>query len=190
LKTEAFWEIANSNRSAEETELAEIIELLGNPDALTLEQIMEIASGEPDAVTLRQIAEATQTDPRAHLTQMRGYGPLYDWLEDRKNRRSVPRWLGTCGYGPARNKDANDGLWVINGRRRVVYVKKSIATRDTQRAGEALAKIDLFVHYLNTAGDGHSEKIYPHREDHLLHIPHLPVGADVPRLGSVSCQRA
>jgi hypothetical protein len=37
----------------------------------------------------------------------------------------VSKRMAECGYVPFRNK-AKDGLWKINGKRQVVYVKKDL----------------------------------------------------------------
>ena len=59
-KTQAWWDIIDANRAPEDAELADILDALGNPDAVTLEHK----------------AKAT--------------GDFYDWLGDRRNRRSIP----------------------------------------------------------------------------------------------------
>jgi hypothetical protein len=48
-------------------------------------------------------------------------GSLYEWLDDRKNRRVIPHKFEKCGYAPVRNEDATDGLWRIAGKRQAVY---------------------------------------------------------------------
>src|SRR5262245_23287490 len=44
-KTQAFWTIVDANRAPEEGELSDIIDKLGNPDAVTLHQVIEAAGG-------------------------------------------------------------------------------------------------------------------------------------------------
>jgi len=67
--------------------------------------------GNPDAVTLGQVIEQPVGRDAA------------DWLLDRKNRRAIPHRMERCGYVPVRNDTAEDGLWVINGRRQAVYAR-------------------------------------------------------------------
>jgi hypothetical protein len=100
-KTAAFWEIVDAGRATEEAELADLLDKLGNPAAITLGQ-------------LRNGAERD----------------LADWLGDRKNRRTIPHRLESCGYVPVRNPDADDGLWKIRGRRQAVYGKTAVPLRD------------------------------------------------------------
>lgn len=95
-KTPAFWAIVDANRAGEESELADVIETM---------QAM--------AFTL-------------HALQNAADGGLSEWLADRKNRRVVPHRLEKCGYEPVRNPDADDGLWKINGKRKVVYARSML----------------------------------------------------------------
>jgi hypothetical protein len=112
-KTPAFWAIADANRAPEDAELADTIEKMGNPDA----------------VTLSQITSAARTNSE-----------LYAWISDRKNRRAIPHRLEKCGYVPVRNDAAKlDGLWKINGNRVTIYAKKSLSISDRLAAASALA---------------------------------------------------
>lgn len=109
-KTEAFWDIVGANRSQEDAELADAIDRLGNPSAVTIDRISGVADDE-----------------------------LVGWLRDRKSRRQIPHRLENCGYVPVRNDDAKDGLWKLRGRRQAVYAKRSLALRDRLRAAKDLA---------------------------------------------------
>jgi hypothetical protein len=114
-KTEAFWAIANANHAPEDSELADILDRLGNPDALTLLQIADRAD--------------------------RDFGM---WLRDRKNRRLVGYRFETCGYVAVRNEGAKDGLWKISDRRQVIYAKASLSVRERYLAAQRLVgKIQL-----------------------------------------------
>ena len=44
-QTPAFWEIVSANRPPEDAELADVIDAIGNPDALTIKQLIAAASG-------------------------------------------------------------------------------------------------------------------------------------------------
>ena len=120
-KTPAFWDIVDANRAPEDAELADILDAMKNPDAVTLFQLL-------GHVTLLQATHAT--------------GPLGEWLRDRKNRRAIPHRLEKCGYTPIRNGMAGDGLWVINGSRQVVYAKDGLSVSDRLKAANELAKQD------------------------------------------------
>jgi hypothetical protein len=68
-KTDAFWEIAHANLPPEHPELLSAIEHMKNPDAFTLADLRQHAIGE-----------------------------LEEWLNERRNRRSIPHRLESCDY--------------------------------------------------------------------------------------------
>jgi hypothetical protein len=100
-KTDAFWAIVDASRAPEDAELADVLDTLGRPDAVTIALI---------------VSEAT--------------GGVLAWLTDHKNRRSIPHRMEQCGYVPVRNPAAKDALWKINGARQVVYAKSVLTIRD------------------------------------------------------------
>jgi hypothetical protein len=114
-KTPAFWDIVNANRAPEDAELADTLEALNYPDAVTLASVI------------------LKTDEQS----LHEFG---DWLRDRRNRRVIPHRFEACGYVQARNADANDGLWKIAGRRQVVYAKAQLALRDQIAAARRLTR--------------------------------------------------
>ena len=97
-KTDAFWEIVNANRAPEDAELADAIDRLPNRDAFTIADIVNVAS------------EVIQ-----------------GMMRDLKTRRSIPHKLSKCGYVPVRNQGAADGLWAMEGKRQVIYVRKDLS---------------------------------------------------------------
>jgi hypothetical protein len=110
-KTQAFWEIVDASRAPEDAELADVIDTLGSPDALTLARIASNAEG--------------------------GFA---EWLQDRKNARRIPYRLEACGYVAVRNEGAKDGLWKLNGHRQVIYTKAALPLRDRLTAAGILLK--------------------------------------------------
>ena len=110
-KTNAFWDIVGANRSHEDAEIADVIDDLGNPSAITIDRIAGAADNE-----------------------------LAGWIRDRKNRRQIPHRLEQCEYVPVRNDAAKDGLWKLNGRRQAVYAKRFLVPRDRLRAAQELAE--------------------------------------------------
>ena len=95
-KTPAFWAVVDLSRASEDSELADIIDNLGNPDALTVAIIISKAGDVMDS------------------------GNLELWLRDRKNRRIIPHRLERCGYVAIRNDTADDGFWKISGKRQII----------------------------------------------------------------------
>ena len=113
-KTEAFWEIVDANRAPEDAELADVLDALGNPDAITIEELAERADES-----------------------------FRDWLLDRKNKRRLPHRLEGAGYVRVRNAaDRNNGLWSIGGKRRAIYARQELAVRDRLHA--AMELIEAF----------------------------------------------
>jgi hypothetical protein len=124
-RTPTFWAIINSNRPPEDAELADALDLLNNPDAVTLAMIVDRASHE-----------------------------LVEWLKDRKNRRIIPHRLENCGYVPVRNPDAGDGMWKIGSRRLSIYAKRLLPLRDQIEAVKKLIETqnerrDVKIAYLS-----------------------------------------
>jgi uncharacterized protein DUF5906 len=109
-KTEAFWAIADSGRAPEESELADLLDRIGNPPAISLGKLQGKANR----------------------------GDFADWLNDCKNRRVIPHRLEGCGYAPVRNPDAKDGLWKIRGKRQAVYAKSTMTAQDQIQAARLL----------------------------------------------------
>jgi len=112
-KTKAFWEIVDASRAPEDAEMADAIDALGTPDAVTLSMVMMRAAP--------------------------GFG---EWLRDRKNRRKIGHRFEACSYVPVRNPDdARDGQWKINGRRVTVYAKRDLSVRDQIAAVQRLTMV-------------------------------------------------
>jgi Family of unknown function (DUF5906) len=110
-QTPAFWAIVDANRAPEDAELADVLDELKKPDAVTLAALIQQATGE-----------------------------VHDWLADRRNRRTVPHRLEKCGYVPVRNDAADDGLFKIKGRRQVIYASDRLTLGDRLRAVRAFTK--------------------------------------------------
>jgi hypothetical protein len=109
-KTDAFWAIVDASRSPEDAELADVLDVLGSPAAVTIAHV---------------IREAT--------------GGFLTWLTDRKNRRSIPHRMEQCGYVPIRSDTNKQGFWFINGVRQVIYAKSVLSLRDRFQAARRLA---------------------------------------------------
>jgi len=113
-KTTAFFDIADANRAPEEEDLADVLEALMNPEAVTLP-------------ILADQARAMKSDA------------LAVFLEDSvRNGRKIPHRLESAGYVPVRNSDADDGRWKIAGRRRAVYARAELSVRDRIAAARRL----------------------------------------------------
>jgi hypothetical protein len=110
-KTPAFWQIVGTGSAPEDAELADLLDVLGNPAAVTLAQLRTKADQSFD-----------------------------EWLADRRNRRVIPHRMSSCGYVPVRNPNTDDGLWRIKGVRQVVYTKATLSHEERFRAAQKLAQ--------------------------------------------------
>lgn len=112
-KTQAFWEIVDASRAPEDAEMADALDGLGRPDA----------------VTLNQIKNSTNS------------AEFSEWLSDRRNSRIIPFRMEECDYLPVRNDGAKDGLWKLSGRRQVIYAKRELSERDRVVAARKVAGV-------------------------------------------------
>jgi hypothetical protein len=108
-KTDAFWAIVDASRAPEDAELADVLDRLGNPNAVTIARIAN---------------EAT--------------GGFVTWLLERKNRRLIPHRMEQCGYVPVRNETNKEGNWKVHGARQVIYAKNTLSIRDRFEAARNL----------------------------------------------------
>jgi hypothetical protein len=104
-KTEAFWAIVDANVAPEESELADVLDFISSPDAVTIDQLI-------------------------HASASAGLHDANEFLCERKNRRAIPHRMDGCGYVPVRNTSDQQGLWKICGRKTAVYAQKALAIRD------------------------------------------------------------
>jgi len=133
-KTAAFYQMVNSGVASEVPEIRDVLDRLGEKEK------PPIVGGLP-AVTLAMInREVTDHD-------------LAMWLNERRNRRTIPHRLASCGYLPVRNTGREDGLWIIEGKRQVVYARRDLtpAARfaaaeklDAEEAHRAAARVKAF----------------------------------------------
>jgi hypothetical protein len=113
-KTEAFWAMAQAHISSESTDLDDLLDMLGRPEAVTLEQVIDKAVVTP------------------------GFAASAAWFADRKNRRVMSIKFDESSYRPCKNPNSKQGLWVIKGRKQIVYVPNSLNDSQALKASEAL----------------------------------------------------
>lgn len=112
-KTAAFWAMVDAGRSPEEGSMADALEALGNPPAVTMVQLQGAAGFNSD---------------------------FQNWLRDPRNRRQFPHKLGNAGYVPVPNTGATDRLWKVGGKRQVIYGRKELTERDRLAAAAGLCR--------------------------------------------------
>lgn len=101
-KTAAFWALVDAERTPEDAEVADALDRLGDPEVVTMDDLVGREMG----------------------------SEFGQWLRDRKNARQVPHRMEAAGYVPVRNDGAKDGLWKIDGRRQVIYARRELSPRD------------------------------------------------------------
>jgi hypothetical protein len=112
-KTSAFYEIAGAGKAPEEAELADALDKLGRPDAVTLSQVVANAAFD-----------------------------LSSWIRDRRNSRLISHRMEACGYVAVRNPaDKSDGRWRVNDKRQVIYGKADLPVPDRILAAMKLAGV-------------------------------------------------
>jgi hypothetical protein len=114
-KTDAFWEIVDTNRPPEDAELADALDKLDNPLAVTIRMIAEKADDE-----------------------------FKEWLLERKNNRQIPHRLETAGYVRVQNPSVKDRLWVLNGKRVTIYAKKDLSKTERLEVASKLVSSTPF----------------------------------------------
>lgn len=106
-RTDAFYDIVSAGDAPEDAELADVIDAINNPGALTVSEIKSAA----------------------------GFGSDFDtWLSDRRTRRIIPHRLEKCGYESVKNPDAADGVWKVAGRRTPIYARVELSPQDQVKA--------------------------------------------------------
>lgn len=113
-KTPAFWAIVAAGEAPESAELRDVLDRAGNPQAITLAQVV-------------------------HAASELGLYDLAAELRERKNRRSVPHKLERVGYVPVRNPDAEDGLFKVAGRRQAVYAQRQLSVAAQVKAARMVS---------------------------------------------------
>src|SRR5262249_31403039 len=117
-KTDAFWEIVDSNRSPENAELADALDYLENPDVVTIAEV--IGTGFAAQIISSEFSEC---------------------LKDRRNSRQIPHRFEEVGYAAVRNPDhKGEGRWVVGKKRCAIYAKKTLSKRDQLAAARAKAE--------------------------------------------------
>ena len=110
--TEAFRAIVAANMAPEDAEMADTLDRLGSPAAVTLLQIRE---------------KATSFE-------------FERWLADRKNQRVIPFRFEQCGYARVHSPTTKSGLWVVKNIRQAIYARADLSLREQLAAAQKLAQ--------------------------------------------------
>jgi hypothetical protein len=91
----------------------------------------------PDVITIDQIKTAADFGVSNSFS---------DWINDRRNRRTIPHKLERCGYVAVSNSDRKDGLWSIpdkegaGSQRQMIYARRGLSISQQCGAAAALVK--------------------------------------------------
>ncbi|MGD0023610.1 MAG: primase-helicase family protein [Xanthobacteraceae bacterium] len=111
-KTAAFYEIVRANTAPDQDDVATIVvDVLGRPDALTIEQVISVADSGSTAL---------------------------DWSTT-SGKRQAPRQLEAAGYVHAHNPAREDGRWKKDGKAVTIYASNRLTPRQRIAAAERLA---------------------------------------------------
>ena len=125
-RTEAWHQIVNANRAPQDSDLADVLDILG------ADPVDDTAAPRlPSAVTLEQLAR-TATEAGDH--------DLAGFLRDKSKGRALPHRMGAVGYTVVGNPSDKQGMWSINSKRVSVYALASLNLRDRLRAVASLLK--------------------------------------------------
>jgi hypothetical protein len=97
-KTKAFWRLVGSGCSPEAAMIEDLLDTLGRPDAATVSQIKEKATGE-----------------------------LAIWFLGKPAENRLRHFLEECGYQYFPNPTAKNTYWKINGKRQAVYTRNGLS---------------------------------------------------------------
>ena len=114
-KTPAFHSIVAANQDPDDSELADLIEFLGSPRALTLDMLVKVASS-------------------------KGLDNIREQLTEHKYRRGLPHKLDRAGYISTQNPDTSDKMWRVSGARKAIYCQKSLTLLEQVQAARALQR--------------------------------------------------
>jgi hypothetical protein len=109
LKTPAFWAMVAAGEAPESSELRDLIQALGSPDALTIGELIAAA-------------------------QSSGLHELAHEMADRKSRTRLPHMLDRVGYAAVRSPDSKDGRF----GKFSIYSKQGLGLGEQVRAARAL----------------------------------------------------
>jgi hypothetical protein len=115
----AWHEIVAANRNPQDAELMDVLDAMGEPD-FSKPMPDDIR---PDAILIEQVTRHPQCS-----------AGLAAYFTDTKLARAWAHRLEAVGYVSVRNPAAQDNLWKIGPRRRMIYAKSELAPAQAQQA--------------------------------------------------------
>jgi len=115
-KTVAFHDIVALSRVPEDAEMDEMLDRLGRPDAVTLEEVRDKAKETPGGYEFAQ------------------------YLSGSANARKAGHRFEECGYASVHNPQTKLGLWQVKGKQRNVYARCDLGSAGMLAAARAKAE--------------------------------------------------
>jgi hypothetical protein len=126
-KGPAFWAMVAASAAPENSEFGDLLDCVVHSKMYNDDGSIPEEPIWPDAVTLSQVRKYADDD-------------MKQWIDDRKNRRSIPHRFAGCGYVPVRNEARKEGNWIVMNKRQVIYAKAALTIKARYEAAEALVK--------------------------------------------------
>jgi Bifunctional DNA primase/polymerase, N-terminal/Primase C terminal 2 (PriCT-2) len=130
-ETQAFWEIVENSQAPETSDFAAVALAMGDPPALTARMLRDF--------NLNGVSNTTDRGGMSNLSGFSQFSSFFEWLDDRKNRRQIPRMFSQGGYAAVRNPLTTDGRWRVNDEQTIVYAKSTLDPQGRLRAAQAIA---------------------------------------------------
>jgi hypothetical protein len=144
--TAAFHQIVGVSIPSEDSELADILQEIGEKPGRCTCPRDDDGAALPDAVSLYEIVNFAKNN----IT----WSSIFDWIGDRKNFRAVSYRMNNLGFVSVRNGLANDGAWPLGPskgkdyvgmmtkrKRCIVYARESLSYRDQLKAVKRMSDI-------------------------------------------------
>lgn len=125
-KTQAFYSIVNAGRDPEDGELQQALSEMGNPDAVTIIDVLTALCARRTDVSLTTGADE--------------WDSLIATLSSRGSRRKVPHLFERAGYLQVANSNAASKLWTIDSKPQAIYARSTLPNADRYRAAKKRAE--------------------------------------------------
>lgn len=115
VETPAFHAMVQVGLSEDDAEVEGLLEAMGTPATVTLEEMKAWCAAHPS------------------------HHEVLGLISDRKHRKRIPHWMEGANYTALRNPHSKQGLWMIGGKRSMVYVRvgsdPEVVNADMRRRG-------------------------------------------------------
>ena len=103
-QTEAFWAVVDASQRPEDTDMADLLDYLGNPKVVPVAHLKECAA---ETIVFESVS----------ILMAKSFAALSGLIDK-------------CGYRPIKNPDAKDGCWKAGISRQKFYAKQDLSDRE------------------------------------------------------------